>query len=109
MSMRSLMVSKSPGIPRRTLPAEDRSRYGRRYGLGSVQRFRAEQTVEALDVHRLCDVLIESGVERLPAVARLAVPGQRDQRGGETARSKPARDIVAIHLGQADVEQHELR
>src|SRR5215510_13140024 len=69
-----------------------------------------EQRHELIDVHRLGDVGVKAGVERLTHVLGLAVTGQRDEpyagQGGLGAQ--PARHLHAVDVGQPDVAQDDL-
>ena len=77
---------------------------------------RAEQLVEPrqqqLELDRLDEVLVEAGVERALAVGAAAVAGQRDQARSPRVRGSArsaARELVAVHPRQADVEQRRRR
>ena len=53
---------------------------------------------------------VEAGLARAFAVFALAIAGERDQHGigGIRRGAQAARELVAVHVGQADIEQHDL-
>src|SRR5919201_6652297 len=70
-----------------------------------------EQRHQLVEVHRLGEMRVEAGLDRLAHVLGLAVAGQRDQpRDGQIgSRADAPRDLEAVEVGQADVAQHDVR
>src|SRR5205085_575425 len=70
-----------------------------------------EQRHELVEVHRLGEMRVEPGLERLAHVLGLAVAGQRDQpRDGQIGACADApRDLEAVDVRQADVAEHDVR
>src|SRR5690349_18237702 len=66
----------------------------------------ADHFHQVVDVDRLDQMAVETGVEHPPQVLRLAVAGQRDQFDVARGRvgAQPARHLVAVDAGQADVD-----
>ena len=71
----------------------------------------AEQRGKHRRVDGLREVLVEAGLGRAPLVVGLTPARQRDQQGIGARRRRPdtTRKLVAIHVGQADIEQQDLR
>jgi hypothetical protein len=55
--------------------------------------------------------MVEAGFAHAATVFVLSPTGQSDQRDATRARdlAQPARHFAAIHVGHADVEQHDMR
>jgi len=53
---------------------------------------------------------VEAGLLRAPAIVRIAVAGQRDEICARTGHGAQAtRHLVAVHAGQADVDEGHCR
>ncbi len=59
-------------------------------------------------VERLADVVVRTGLQPAHLVNRLVAGGEHDDRHG-AERANLAQHAVAVHVGEADVEQHEVR
>src|SRR6202000_2227328 len=73
------------------------------------RRAEADELPQDLDVRGLHDVLVETGAARARTVVLGGPAGERgeiDSRSGTFA--KLARDVVAAHAGQADVDQRDI-
>jgi hypothetical protein len=70
---------------------------------------RADRDDEGLGVDRLLDVAVASGLHRPRPVRRHRVRGDRDDRDGGQRRVglQRARDRIAVHARQLDVQQHQ--
>src|SRR5690606_34524088 len=70
-----------------------------------------EHGAQSRDLDRLHDVGVETRLTRTLAVRLEAVTRQRDQayRIGVRTFANTPRDLVAVHDGQPDVEQHDVR
>jgi hypothetical protein len=70
-----------------------------------------QQGQQAGRVDRLDQVMVEASGQRAVAVMFLAIAGHCDQRGvrGLAALAKTARQFVAVKVGQADVEDADVK
>lgn len=70
-----------------------------------------DQVEQHRDVDGLHDVLVESGLERASTRLGVGPAGDRDDahRLHEPVGANAPRDLVAVEIGEAQVEQHELR
>src|SRR5213083_339486 len=76
---------------------------------GSSATDRVQHAGERIRIDGLEQVRVEAGISGPLHVVRLTVSGQRDQVGTRRPeRAHAARDLVAVHLGQADVDQRDL-
>jgi hypothetical protein len=70
----------------------------------------SEETGELVGIDRLDDVGVESRLLRAPSVLGIAVAGERYQKRARTRQlAEPARHLVAVDSGQADVDERHRR
>ena len=58
--------------------------------------------------HGLRQVGVEAGLERALPVVGLTVPADRDEDHLRISGADPARDLVAVHHGQPDVDEDDV-
>src|SRR2546423_6995724 len=70
-----------------------------------------EQREQLVEIDRLRQVGLEAGVERVPDVVGLAIPGQRDEPGVTEpfAGAEHPRDLEPVDIRQSDVAEDDLR
>src|SRR5467141_296703 len=100
MSTRSLTVSKSPGIKPSIALSLSRG----------LER-KLQQLLEPRGVDGFGHVLVKASFAGEATMAIFAVPGERDEEGVTETElaTDPLRDLEAVHLRHADVEQDDLR
>src|SRR4029450_10192362 len=69
----------------------------------------AEQARELLHVRRLEQVMVEASLLHAAGVTRIAGDGDKQHPRATVLLTQPARDLVAVHTGQAEVEKDDLR
>src|SRR5207248_10754270 len=113
VSGQSSMTSRLKGpAPMRCLGAVNPvGNIGKRRAGSGRGRGGGEQVFDGGGVHRFDEVVVEAGRAGAGAVLVLAVAGQGDeQRLGPGPRAaQAAGDFVAVHAGQADVQEDDLR
>src|SRR5688500_14214305 len=78
---------------------------------GRGRRVPRQDIGDGVDVRRLDEVVIEAGRDRLCLLLGMTPTGEGDDEHRAAPRLGPysARDLVAVQLRQADVEQHHFR
>ena len=90
-------------LPKRSPIWEDRPLA---LGLQLMTQRRAHSREEFVHAERLCDVIVGTKIQSLHLASLVAPAGQNDDRDPIVAGSDSAQQVVAEHIGQAEVEDY---
>ena len=80
-----------------------------RRGLAGAAQHGADARDQLLEAERLGDVVVAAQREAADLVLGGVARGEEDDRDLRAAGAEPACDLEALHVGQHDVEHHQLR